>query len=58
MALAVQEQMKLEKGQVLAILQSINMLNELRAPRAGKVERIKVKPGETVEQRQILLSLI
>jgi biotin carboxyl carrier protein len=33
------------------------MQNELRSPRTGKVQRIKVKPGESVEQRQVLLTV-
>ena len=40
------------------ILESMKMQNELRSPRAGKVSRIRVKPGESVEQRQVLLTVI
>jgi biotin carboxyl carrier protein len=47
-----------EKGQVLAILESMKMQNELKSPRAGTVRRIRVKPGERVEQRQTLLSVV
>jgi biotin carboxyl carrier protein len=56
-AVPVQEEQEVEKGQVLVILESMKMQNELRAPRAGKVQRVKIKPGESVEQRQVLLTV-
>jgi biotin carboxyl carrier protein len=42
---------------VLVILESMKMQNELKAPRDGTVSRIRVKPGETVEQKQTLISV-
>ena len=57
-AIAVQEDQQIEKGQVLVILELMKMQNELKSPRAGKVERVKVKVGESVEQRQILLTIV
>jgi biotin carboxyl carrier protein len=57
-AVSVSEGQQVEKGQVLVILESMKMQNELKSPHAGKVERIKVNAGETVEQRQLLLSVI
>ena len=56
-SIPVAEGQKIEKGDVLLILESMKMQNELKAPRAGTVGRIRVKPGESVEQRQILLSV-
>jgi biotin carboxyl carrier protein len=56
-AVPVEENQQIEKGQVLVILESMKMQNELRSPRAGKVERIKVKAGESVEQKQTLLTV-
>ncbi|HTP01594.1 MAG TPA: biotin/lipoyl-containing protein [Anaerolineales bacterium] len=56
-AVAVQENQEVEKGHVLVVLESMKMQNELRSPRAGKVQRIKVKAGESVEQRQVLLTV-
>ncbi len=56
-AIPVEENQEVQKGQVLLILESMKMQNELRSPRAGKAQRIKVKPGETVEQRQVLLTI-
>jgi biotin carboxyl carrier protein len=57
-AIPVKEEQQVKKGEVLVILESMKMQNELKSPRAGKVERIKVKAGETVEQRQLLLSIV
>ena len=57
-AIPVEENRAVEKGQVLLILESMKMQNELRSPRAGKVGRIRVKAGESVEQRQVLLTVI
>jgi biotin carboxyl carrier protein len=47
-----------EKGQILLVLESMKMQNELRAPGPGKVGRVRVKPGENVEQRQVLLNIL
>jgi biotin carboxyl carrier protein len=47
----------IERGQVLAILESMKMQNELRSPRAGIVTRVRVKDGERVEQKATLLSI-
>lgn len=46
-----------KKGEVLAILESMKMQNELKSPRDGKVIRVQAKAGDSVEQRQILLSV-
>ncbi|MCS7009843.1 MAG: biotin/lipoyl-binding protein [Anaerolineales bacterium] len=54
----VKEGQTVEKGQILVILESMKMQNELRAPREGRVTRLQVRSGESVEQRQILLQLI
>lgn len=56
-AITVEEGQQVEKGHVLAILESMKMQNELKSPRAGTVQRIKVKAGETVEIKQTLLSV-
>jgi biotin carboxyl carrier protein len=57
-ALLVTEGQDVTKGQILVILESMKMQNELRAPSAGKVTRLRIKQGESVEQRQVLLTLI
>jgi len=56
-AIPVTEGQEIKKGQVLLILESMKMQNELKAPRDGVINRIKVKPGESVEQKQPLLSV-
>lgn len=56
-AVPVSEGQKVEKGQVLLVLESMKMQNELKAPRAGTVSRIRIKAGESVEQKQTLLSV-
>ncbi len=42
-------------GDNLVILESMKMENELKAPRSGTVERINVKPKESVDQGQVLV---
>ena len=56
-SIPVQDGQEIEKGQVLVILESMKMQNELKSPRAGKISRVRVKSGESVEQRQTLLSV-
>lgn len=56
-AVPVTEGQEVKKGQVLLILESMKMQNELRSPRDGTVSRIKVRVGESVEQKQSLLSV-
>jgi biotin carboxyl carrier protein len=46
-----------EAGQTLVILESMKMQNELKAPRAGTVQRVSVTSGQTVEQRKVLITL-
>lgn len=57
-AVPVADGQEVKKGQVLLVLESMKMQNELKSPRDGKVSRIKVKPGESVEQKQTLLSVV
>ena len=56
-AVPVTEGQEVKKGQVLVILESMKMQNELKSPRDGVVDRIKVKSGESVEQKQTLLNI-
>jgi len=57
-AIPVEEGQPVEKGDVLLILESMKMQNELKTPRTGKVSRVRVAPGERVEQKQTLLSVV
>lgn len=45
------------QGENLVILESMKMQNELRAPRAGKITGIRVQPGDSVKQNQVMLTL-
>jgi biotin carboxyl carrier protein len=56
-AVPVQEGQEVEKGDVLVILESMKMQNELKSPYPGKVLRLRVKAGDSVEQRETLLSV-
>jgi len=53
----VTEGQSVEKGQILLILESMKMQNELRASHTGVVARLRVKAGESVQQKQILLNI-
>ncbi|HLO14590.1 MAG TPA: biotin/lipoyl-containing protein [Anaerolineales bacterium] len=57
-AISVEEGQAVKRGQVLVILESMKMQNELKSPRDGMVGRVRVKAGETVEQKQTLLSVM
>src|ERR1043165_2359434 len=57
-AIPVTEGQKVTRGQVLLILESMKMQNELKSPRDGTISRVRVKTGETVEQKQTLLSVM
>jgi biotin carboxyl carrier protein len=57
-AIPVTEGQAVGKGDVLLILESMKMQNELKSPRAGKVTRVRIKAGDSVEQKQTLLNVI
>jgi biotin carboxyl carrier protein len=57
-AVPVKEGQPVEKGQILLILESMKMQNELRSPRSGSVSRLRVKAGDSVEQKQLLLGVL
>jgi len=57
-AVPVKDGQEVAAGEVLVILESMKMQNELKSPRAGKVSRLRVNSGDRVEQRQALLSVI
>jgi biotin carboxyl carrier protein len=57
-AVPVEEGQSVDKGQILLILESMKMQNELRAPRAGKVVNLRAQPGQSVEQKQVLMTVI
>jgi biotin carboxyl carrier protein len=53
----VKDGQTVKKGEVLVVLESMKMQNELKAPRAGVVTRLRVKAGDSVEQHQTMLTL-
>jgi biotin carboxyl carrier protein len=55
---AVEEGQQVKKGDLLIILESMKMQNELIAPRDGVISRIRVKAGDNVSQRQTLVSVL
>jgi biotin carboxyl carrier protein len=57
-AIPVQEGQMIQKGDVLVILESMKMQNELRSPRDGKVVRVRVEAGDRVEQKETMLSVV
>jgi acetyl/propionyl-CoA carboxylase alpha subunit len=56
-SIPVTEGQEVKKGDVLLVLESMKMQNELKSPRDGTVARMRVKPGDSVDQRQTLLSV-
>ncbi len=56
-ALPVGEGQEVQKGEVLVVLESMKMQNELKSPRAGVISRLRVKPGDSVDQHQTLLTV-
>lgn len=46
-----------EAGASLLVVEAMKMQNELRAPRAGVVERVAVGEGETIENGDLLVVL-
>jgi biotin carboxyl carrier protein len=57
-SIPVQDGQAIHKGDVLVILESMKMQNELRSPRDGKVTRIRIKAGDRVEQKETILSVV
>ena len=52
------EGQRVERGDVLVILESMKMQNELKSPLPGMVSRLEVQPGDNVEQKQTLLRVV
>lgn len=54
----VEENQPVKSGQGLLVIEAMKMQNELRAPRAGSVEKIYVRAGAGVESGSKLLRLV
>jgi biotin carboxyl carrier protein len=46
-----------EENQPLIIVEAMKMENELRSPKAGKIGRILVGPGQAVDAQAALLTV-
>lgn len=57
-AVPVTEGQEVSTGDVLVILESMKMENEVRAPRDGRVNRVRVSPSDAVEKGQTLVVLL
>jgi biotin carboxyl carrier protein len=53
----VREGDEVREGDVLVVLESMKMQNELRSPRAGKITRIHTEVNKNVERNESLLVL-
>jgi biotin carboxyl carrier protein len=52
--LLVAEGEDVAEGQVICILEAMKMENELKAPKAGRVKALHVRPGQDVERGAVL----
>jgi acetyl/propionyl-CoA carboxylase alpha subunit len=57
-SVCISEGQKVGLGDVLVVLESMKMQNELKSPRAGTVSRLRVVPGDRVEQHETMLSIL
>jgi len=56
-AVPVTEGQTVAKGDILVVLESMKMQNELKSPREGTVTRVRVKAGDGAEQNQVLVTV-
>jgi len=56
-AIEIEEGSEVEEGQPLLTIEAMKMQNEVRAPRAGRVETLAVEGGQAVATGQLLLRL-
>jgi acetyl-CoA/propionyl-CoA carboxylase biotin carboxyl carrier protein len=55
--LSVTEGASVEQGQVVAVIEAMKMMNEIRAHKGGSVEQVHVKNGDTVEAGSPLVTI-
>ncbi|MCK9520335.1 MAG: biotin/lipoyl-binding protein [Dehalococcoidia bacterium] len=48
---------EVEQGQVLLVMESMKMNNELRSPASGQVEAVGVVPGQKVKANDLLVAI-
>lgn len=51
----ISENQEVDEGDVLLILESMKMQNEMKSPKSGIIKKVNVDIGESVEQNQTLL---
>jgi biotin carboxyl carrier protein len=57
-SIPVEAGQSVSQGDVLVILESMKMQNELKSPQDGVVSRVRIKEGDNVERKETLLSVI
>jgi acetyl-CoA/propionyl-CoA carboxylase biotin carboxyl carrier protein len=55
--LTVNEGATVAEGQVVAIVEAMKMMNEIRAHRAGTVAKVHAEKGATIESNSPLITL-
>ncbi len=53
----VKEGDRVEKGQVLCIVEAMKMINEIKSPVSGVIKKINFKNEETVEYKDVLMEI-
>lgn len=53
----VEQGQQVKRGDIVLILESMKMQNELKAPRDGIIHAVRVEPGTKVDQNAILLTI-
>ena len=56
-AVLVEEGQHVKLGDGVVILEAMKMENEIRAPRDGVVKSVRVSPGQTVNQNDVMVQL-
>jgi acetyl-CoA/propionyl-CoA carboxylase biotin carboxyl carrier protein len=55
--IAVKQGDPVEQGQVVAVVEAMKMMNEIRAHKSGTAGTVHVKPGDTVEAQSALVTI-
>jgi biotin carboxyl carrier protein len=53
----VRDGQEVKKGDRMIVLESMKMQNEISSPTDGTVRTLRIKPGDSVDQNQVLLTL-
>jgi biotin carboxyl carrier protein len=53
----ISEGQTVKTGDIVVVLESMKMQNEFKTPRAGTVHNVRVKPGDRVDQNQIMVTI-